>query len=226
MPVHPDPARQGDSPGTPEPDASPAGKLIELPIFPLGTVLFPGGVLPLRIFETRYMDMARECIGGERPFGVCLITSGNEVGEAAEHEAIGCTARIIDWDMAQLGVLQVKVLGGQRFRTLDRRVAPDGLIRASVELLAADLELPLPDELAACAKLVKRLIQDLVERESDTMKRMIEPPYRLDSAAWVGNRLCEFLPIPSQARHRLMALDDPVARLAIIHQHLRQQGVL
>ena len=221
MPVRPEQADPAAAPGP-----RPAGARIELPVFPLGTVLFPGGILPLRLFEARYMDMARECIGGELPFGVCLITDGKEVGNAAEHEPIGCTARIIDWDMAQLGVLQVKTLGGQRFRVIDRRVEPGGLIRASAELLADDPDLEVPPELAGCARLVHRLIDDLVEREPDPMKRMIEPPYRLESAAWVGNRLCEFLPIPSQARYRLMVLDDPLARLAIIHQHLQQQGVL
>lgn len=208
------------------PETHASAPLAEIPIFPLGTVLFPGGVLPLRIFEKRYMDMVRSCLGADQPFGVCLITSGREVGEAAEHETIGCTARIVDWDMAQLGVLQVRTIGARRFRQHDRRVEPDGLIRASVEMLPDDPPQAVPAEFAACTALVRRLIEDLVERESDPMKRMIEPPYQLDSAAWVGNRLCEFLPIASQARHRLMILDDPLARLAIIHHHLQQQGVL
>ena len=83
----------------------------DVPVFPLGTVLFPGGVLPLRIFEARYMDMVRERMQREAPFGICLITRGGEVGEAAEHEPVGCLAHIRGWDMEQLGVLQLRAAG-------------------------------------------------------------------------------------------------------------------
>ncbi|TXL65463.1 LON peptidase substrate-binding domain-containing protein [Zeimonas arvi] len=198
----------------------------ELAIFPLNTVLFPGGVLPLRIFEARYMDMARDCMAAQVPFGVCLITAGGEVGEPAEHEAVGCEARIVDWDMQQLGLLQVRTIGGRRFRVSTRRVQPDGLVRAATEPIPDDPDLPIPGELAVCASLVGRLIEDLVEKEIDPMKKMIEPPYRLDSATWVGNRLCEFLPISPKARQRLMALDDPLTRLSVIHQYLQQHRVV
>jgi len=198
----------------------------DLAIFPLNTVLFPGGVLPLRIFEARYMDMVRDCMAGEVPFGVCLITAGGEIGEPAEHEPIGCEARIVDWDMQQLGLLQVRTIGGRRFRVTARRVQPDGLVRAETEPIPDDPDAPIPGELSICASLVARLIEDLVEKETDPMKRMIEPPYRLDSATWVGNRLCEFLPISPKARQGLMALDDPLARLSVIHQYLQQHRVV
>lgn len=198
----------------------------DLPIFPLNTVLFPGGVLPLRIFETRYMDMARDCMARERPFGVCLITSGEEVGEAAEHEAVGCTARISDWDMPQLGLLHLRAIGGQRFRTLARRVQPDGLIRADAQEIPEDPPAGLPSEYASCATLLRRIVEELVEREDDPMKRMIAPPYAFDSASWVGNRLCEFVPISPKARQGLMELDDPVTRLSLVHQYLQQHQVL
>jgi len=198
----------------------------ELAIFPLNTVLFPGGVLPLRIFEARYMDMARDCMAREEPFGVCLITSGGEVGEAAEHEPVGCLARIADWDMQQLGLLQVRAIGGQRFRVKSRRVQADGLVRAGVEPIADDPDLQIPSEFSACVGLLARVIDDLVEREADPMKRMIEPPYRLESAAWVSNRLCEFLPISPKARQRLMELDDPLTRLSVIHRYLEQHRVI
>jgi Lon protease-like protein len=200
--------------------------IADLPIFPLGTVLFPGGVLPLRIFEARYMDMARDCMASGQPFGVCLITSGQEVGEAAEHEAVGCTASIADWDMPQLGLLHVRAIGGQRFRVLARRVQADGLVRADAETIDEDPPAAVPSEFAGCATLLRRIVEDLVEREQDPMKRMIAPPYAFDSASWVSNRLCEFVPISPRARQRLMELEDPVARLSLVFQYLQQHQVI
>ena len=107
--------------------------ITDVPVFPLSTVLFPGGVLPLRIFEARYMDMVKVCMQRDAPFGVCLITRGGEVGEPAEHEAVGTLAHIRGWDMEQLGLLQLRTIGGLRFRIVDRRVGRNGLIRASVD---------------------------------------------------------------------------------------------
>ncbi len=200
--------------------------IADLPIFPLSTVLFPGGVLPLRIFEARYMDMVRDCMQREAPFGVCLITRGGEVGEAAEHEPIGCLAHIRGWDMEQLGLLQLRTVGGARFRIVDRRVGRNGLIRASVDELPDDEHIPVPDDFADCAMLVRRIVDDLRSREPDPQRRMIAEPLELDSSAWVANRLCEFLPIPSAAKHKLMALDDPLSRLQLVQRWLQQHQVL
>ena len=203
----------------PEPSA-------ELPIFPLGTVLFPGGALPLRVFEARYMDMVRDCMQRDTPFGVCLITSGREVGDTPRHEAVGCLARITEWDMAQLGLLQIRTRGGERFRIASSRVQHDGLIRADVELIAPDSDEPIPEQFAMCASLVRRIVEDLVEKEPSALGRMVGEPYLYQSASWVSNRLCEFLPIPAKAKQRLMELPDPLARLSIVHQYLEQHQVI
>lgn len=201
--------------------------LSDLPIFPLSTVLFPGGVLPLRIFEARYMDLVRDCMQREVPFGVCLITKGGEVGEPAEHEAIGCLAHIRGWDMQQLGLLQLRTVGGARFRIVDRRVGGRaGLIRASVDELPDDAVLPVPDEFADCVTLIRRIVGELREREPDAERRMIAEPCEFESSAWVANRLCEFLPIPGPAKHKLMALDEPISRLTLVHRWLQQHQVI
>lgn len=207
---------QGETPAQPA----------ELPIFPLGTVLFPGGILPLRVFEARYMDMVRDCMQQAQPFGVCLILQGSEVGAAAEHEMIGCSASIVDWDMQQLGLLQIRTVGGERFQIDERRVQKDGLVRGTVSWLEPDPEVAVPEEFAICTSLARRLVEDLVTREKDPAKRMIGEPYRYESAAWVSNRLCEFLPIPARAKHKLMALDDPAVRLSLVHQFLQQRKVI
>ncbi len=198
----------------------------DLAIFPLGTVLFPGGVLPLRVFEARYLDLVRECTAADSPFGVCLITEGSEVGEAARHEEIGCTARIVDFDTDGAGVLTLRAIGGQRFRVLERRVRDDRQVRADVALIEPDAPATIPGEFTACVSLLRRVVDDLAAREPDPMRRMIAAPHDFDSAAWVGNRLCEFLPIPPRARQKLMALDDALIRLSLIQQYLRQHRVL
>lgn len=199
---------------------------MQIPIFPLGTVLFPGGRLPLRIFETRYMDMVRSCMRNGTPFGVCRITAGNEVGKPADHEAVGCQARIIDWDMKDVGVLRITVLGSERFRVLERTIAADGLISASVQMIGDDPLEPVPQQYDACAALLRNVIADIERQTPEPENRPIAAPYRFDSSAWVGNRLCELLSIPTAAKQKLMELEEPQVRLSLIDQYLKQQKVI
>ena len=200
--------------------------VIGLAIFPLSTILFPGGVLPLRVFETRYMDMIRECMKEDRPFGVCQITHGNEAGRPADHEEIGCLARITQWDMEQLGLLHLRVAGVRRFTILARRVQKNGLIRADVALLDDDPEVPVPQELHCCRDLVKRLVAQLEKEEPRQERRLVAHPYCFESASWVSNRLCEFLPIPPKAKQKLMELDEPLTRLYLVKQFLEKEKIL
>lgn len=193
-----------------------------LPIFPLGTVLFPDGVLALRVFEARYLDMISDCMRRDAPFGVCLITRGGEVGEPAEHEPIGCEARIVDWDAESSGVLLIRARGGARFRVIERRLQPDRLIRADVEPIAPDPDAPVPDAFADCVDLLRGAIERHVQDTPEPMKRLVWEPFDFDSAAWVGNRLSELLPIAPPTRQKLMVLTDPVARLALVAAHLRR----
>jgi len=175
-----------------------------VPLFPLNTVLFPGGRLPLRIFEQRYMDMAKTCLKDGSPFGVCMIVDGKEVGEPAVPAEIGTLARITTWDMPQLGVLQVVAVGAQRFRILDRHVESNGLGRADVELLDEDQDGAIPEHCARCVKILQRVI--------DEQPDLLEPP-QLGSAAWVGSRLAELLPLPLDAKQELLELTDARTRL-------------
>lgn len=200
--------------------------LRDLPIFPLATVLFPGGALPLRVFEARYVDMVSERMRRASPFGVCLITRGGEVGEAAEHEPVGCLATIVDWDMEQPGVLQVRTRGGERFRVAARRVQDDGLVRADAQPLAPDPDGATGAEYAPCVALLRKIVDDLERRESRPVSRRVLEPYDFESARWVGNRLCEFLPIPARAKQKLMELDDALARLSLVRDYLRQHRVI
>ena len=184
----------------------------DLPLFPLHAVLFPEGRLPLRIFEQRYLGMVKTCLREEAPFGVCLIRQGKEVGAPATPEDVGCLARLANWDMPQLGVLQVVARGSQRFRILERCVQADGLARARVETIGADTDAAVPDSYRACVS----LLEHLIERQASLFER----PYRLDSASWVSARLAEILPVSLVAKQKMLELDDGVARLETLHRFL------
>jgi hypothetical protein len=207
---------------------------MQLPLFPLKTVLFPAGVLPLRVFEARYMDMVRQCMKTSSPFGVVLIARGGEVGAPAATESVGTLARIAAWDMPQLGVLHLRAIGGDRFRIEHAEVQPDGLQVARVEPIAPDDDLPLDEQYQPCADLLQRVIDDVARQRAedggdaqDPLDSIpFEPPYRLDSSVWVGNRLCEFMPIPLRARQKLMELQDATSRLQLVQRFLLQHGVL
>ena len=201
-----------------------------VPLFPLKTVLFPGGILPLKVFETRYIDMVRECMKCEAPFGVVLIKSGQEVGAPADPEAVGCFAHISQWDMPSLGVMMLRTEGGKRFRILETRVLADNRLEARVETIEADNEIPVSTMHVDCAKTLKIVIDDLEAKgEAEQGAGFGSPfarPIRLDSAGWVANRWCEILPIPLKARQKLMELDDPRSRLTIVHQYLQQHQII
>jgi Lon protease-like protein len=192
-------------------------ELADLPLFPLQTVLFPGGRLPLRIFEQRYMDMAKVCLRENTPFGVCLIQEGAEVGAPAVPVEVGCLARITAWDMPQLGVLQVQARGERRFRILERRVQADGLARARVALLAEEADAPLEPDADLCARVLRKAVESGGEK-------LVEPPLRYRSAAWVSARLAELLPLSPAAKQRLLEMDDARDRVEILRRLISSAG--
>jgi Lon protease-like protein len=178
-------------------------------------VLFPGGRLPLRIFEQRYMEMAKGCLKDNAPFGVCLIREGKEVGAPAVPVGVGCLARIAEWDMPQLGVLQVIAHGVSRFRILEHRAQADGLVRASVERLPEEGDAPIPEASERYVKLLERVIEQ--------HPALVERPHRLDSSAWVSARLAELLPLPLEAKQSLLETGDGRARLQKLDALVRGQ---
>lgn len=185
---------------------------MRIPIFPLNTVLFPGGPLPLRIFESRYIDMVGRCMKSDAPFGVLLIREGSEAGTATTHE-VGTLARIVDWYQGSDGILGVTAIGEERFRLLSSERQHDGLNVGEVELLATEEPRPLPGEYHA--------LQEILENVLDDLGRLYESQERAyDDAVWVTYRLLEILPIDLEQKQRSLESSDTEARLKLVNELL------
>jgi len=197
----------------------------ELPLFPLQAVLFPGGLLNLKVFEARYLDLVATCLRETRPFGVVALRSGPEVkrGDTAVSFATsGVLAELLDVDSAQPGILQVRCRGTERFEITATRQQPDGL------WLAATRALP-DDEAAAPTQALLETVRGLANAIASLKSQGAEPflqPFHFEDAGWVANRWCEILPISLAAKQKLMELPDPLVRLQLVHEFLRGKGVV
>ncbi len=186
----------------------------DVPLFPLHTVLFPDGPLGLRIFEPRYLDMVSECLRHEKPFGVCLIQSGQEAGEAARPHLTGTFARIVDWQRGDDGLLSNSARGGKRFHVQDTHVERNQLLRGTVQPLTPEPSAPLPAE----CDYMTDVLDQLFEHAGDVYADL---PKRPDDASWVGYRLAEVLSLPLVRRQYFLELEDPLLRLSQLDQILR-----
>ena len=192
---------------------------IEIPLFPLSTVVFPGGLLPLRIFEPRYLRMVRECLTREQSFGVLLVREGSEVGAPAEFNALGTLASIVDFDQHDDGVLGITAQGQRRLCALSHRVEPDRLIVGMVELLPEDESVPLSPEHQGAADLLQQIIGQLPAP-------LNYPEAEFADATWVCGRLAELLPLPLPFKQDLLRLDDPDQRMDVLFTILQEQDLV
>lgn len=185
---------------------------MKIPLFPLDTVLYPEGPLPLRIFEPRYLDMISSCLKNDAPFGVVQIRRGGETG-ASESASVGTLARICDWYQGSDGILGVTAVGGERFSVLSQDREANGLQTGDVELLPADEAVPLPAEFQSLVPILDSVLDDLGRLYEDL-------PRRHDDAAWVGFRFAEILPIDPERKQACLELTDPIRRLQLISEVL------
>jgi Lon protease-like protein len=202
-----------------------------LPLFPLQTVLFPGALLGLKVFETRYLDLMSDCLRSGEPFGVVCLQQGHETerrdrsspAAPVRLETVGVVARIDDIDAEQTGILEVRCTGQQRFRLLEPpQQRENGLWVGRAENVAADVpRAPGPAMLQTVAALA-----DAIKKLQEHDRVPFAPPYRLDDAGWVANRWCELLPVSLAAKQKLMELDDPVIRLSLVDGFLRDKKVV
>ncbi|NMG27560.1 LON peptidase substrate-binding domain-containing protein [Aromatoleum evansii] len=190
-----------------------------LPLFPLQTVLFPGALLPLHVFEARYMDLATRCLKEGTVFGVNLIAEGHEVGAPARPYEVGVSARIVEWDVARPGTLDIVTRGERRYRVLRSEHGANGLLLGEVEWLAEAPHRAIPDNCQPLVELLRAIVDD-------AGRARLPEPHDFGDAGWVGLRFAEVLPIPAQAKQALLELDDPLDRLEIIRQFLDQRGLL
>src|SRR5258706_5487139 len=197
----------------------------DLPLFPLQTVLFPGGLLSLKVFEARYLDLVGSCLRESKPFGVVALKQGGEVHKgsgAIALEALGTMAELIDVDSAQAGILQVRCRGLQRFDVKKSHQESDGLWVARVHRMPDDELVPPPEALHETVRGLANAIATLKAQGSEPFLE----PYRFDSAGWVANRWCEILPISLAAKQKLMELPDAQVRLQLVDEFLRSKGVV
>jgi len=185
---------------------------VRVPIFPLNTVLFPGGPLPLRIFETRYIDMISERMRNDAAFGVLLIKDGHEAGASTSYE-VGTLARIADWYQGSDGLLGVTAIGEQRFQLVSAEQQADGLYIGEIELLPDEEAMALPDEYKGLAKILEGVLNDLGRLYESSRSNY-------DDAGWVTSRFMEILPIDLEQKQQCLEQADPAKRLKLVSELL------
>ena len=213
--------------------------LHSLPLFPLGSVLFPQGLLSLRVFEVRYLDMIGRCHKAGAPFGIVCLSEGSEVrrldpaalpsGDGFAKEVfhpVGTLAHIESLERPQPGLMVIRCRGLQRFDIQRRLQLPHGLWVADVQLHAPEPVVPVPEHLAQTSEGLQRLLRSLQERDPASLDQLpLQPPYHWDDSGWVANRWAELLPAPAELKQRLMTLDNPLLRLELVSDLLDKLGL-
>lgn len=201
---------------------------LSIPLFPLQSVLFPGGYLQLQVFEPRYLDMVERCNKAGRPFGVVSLLDGVEVRRRMRGEAgfvperfnlLGTLAHIQRLDKPQAGLFKLRCEGGQRFKLLSVEQSSHGLWSGQAEMLPADSDVAVPLDLLPAAELLQTLLHQL-EQGAAALDLPLQPPYRWSDCGWLANRWCELLPLGADERQRLMQLDNPLLRLELVADQL------
>ncbi|WP_369642985.1 LON peptidase substrate-binding domain-containing protein [Acidovorax sp. A79] len=203
--------------------------LSSLPLFPLGSVLFPDGMLALRVFEMRYLDMVRKCHQAGAPFGVVALTQGREVRQAGAPEErfndVGTLAMIEQLETPQPGLITLSCRGSQRFRITQRHHLPHGLWIADVGHIERDLTIPVPDDLKKASTALAQVLHTLQLRDPNMPSLITPTAAQLNDCGWVANRWCELLPVPLELKQRLMELDNPLVRLELVGDVLERTGI-
>ncbi len=200
-----------------------------IPLFPLTNALFPDGVLRLRVFEIRYLDMIKRCLAEGQPFGVVILLAGQEVRTPDGMEVlapVGTLAHIEHWQQPMPALYELRCRGGERFQLTGCERGRYGLWTGQAQAIAADPVEPVPETLREAVGALGRLIAGLQRQGHDDADMPVAPPYRLDEAGWVADRWCELLPLAPADKARLLALRDPVARLREVAGNLAARGLL
>lgn len=203
--------------------------LQSMPLFPLNTVLFPDGHLPLQIFEVRYLDLIRRCLRENTPFGVITLMDGNEVrkpDEAPLFADTGTLAMVKECHAPLPTLLKIETRGTERFRLHRVNQEKNGLWVGDIEMLPQDPETPIPEHLEAAAITLEQVVESLTAGGVPGEQVPVQPPFHFDQSGWVANRWCELLPMQKPTRLQLLALDNPLLRLELINDVLEEQGLV
>ncbi|MFM9912258.1 MAG: LON peptidase substrate-binding domain-containing protein [Methylophilaceae bacterium] len=193
-----------------------------LPLFPLNLVVFPEGILSLKIFETRYLDMVRECLRNKSAFGVVMMSVEGDDNSKATYpfSVTGTSVTILEADVPQTGLMMIRCLGQQRFRVQSAKQQANGLWMGEAEDIENDTELQIPEDMQLTKLYLRQMIDSFVIQGVSASQMPFVKPYKLDDCAWVANRWSEILPIPLPQKQRLLELDSPLVRLELIHDIL------
>ena len=202
---------------------------IPIPLFPLGTVLFPDGYLPLQIFEVRYLDMIKKALAAGTGFGVVTLTEGGEVrtpNGAQELAGVGTMVMIRASAAPMPGLMQIQCIGTNRFCIESAEQLKHGLWMGQVQMVEGDQAVSIPTELDDTANALGNLIKTLQDEKTPIDEMPVQSPFRLDECGWVANRWSELLPLSTAEKLRLLALDNPLVRLELIQDLLQERGLL
>ena len=199
-----------------------------IPIFPLGSTLFPMGLLPLKIFEVRYLDMINQCVKNDTGFGVVTIETGSEVRRPEEKVAIyehGTLATLAQFDVIKPNLYMILAEGTKRFKVLHKEQQANGLWIANVEYLEPDPVTPIPPELNLSVEILKDLIEVHEDQAGSVPPLPFNPPYQFENCAWVANRWAELLPLTPGQRQHLLSMENPRLRLDLVSELLEEMGI-
>ena len=199
----------------------------KIPLFPLGTVLFPDGVIALKIFEVRYLDMMKQCLRDKTEFGVISIINdlnSDDESPSAAFSNIGTLAQIEDFDPVQPALYITKSFGTQRFKLISSALESNGLWIGEIEPLANDPVTPIPEEHQKAVELLDEIIS-VIQSEDLLGEAPFKKPFKVNDCGWVSNRLAELLPISLAQKNHLLAQTNPRIRLDLILEIIEDDGL-
>ena len=195
-----------------------------LPLFPLNTVLFPQGVLPLRIFEARYLDMVRACLRHKTQFVIVAVTDENTVkNDGMPFADIGTACIIMDVDVTEIGLMNIRCMGEKKVRIKTATQQVDGLWIAELEDIALEPLMAIPEDLTLAQEYLQQLIDSLIKQDIEETYMPLTKPFLMDDCGWVANRWSEILSMPLIQKQRMLALDSPLIRLELVQDLLNSE---
>jgi Lon protease-like protein len=194
----------------------------DLPLFPLHSVICPSGHMRLRIFESRYLDMVKNCLRNKTSFAIVAIVpeKTTKADGNLPFASIGTIMNIIDADVTTIGLMMINCIGQHRIKIHSFTQQADGLLIGNLSKISNDLEIPIPDDLKIVSSHLQRLIDSFSNQGELPIDVPIAKPYQYNDASWVSNRWVELLDLPLLDKQRLMQLDSPIVRLELIYDLL------